>query len=211
MKVVLYGASGHGKVVADVVSAMPGLKLVGFVDDYVAGQRKSIGRFPILGGQEVLSEILHDGIEGVIVAIGNNEVRLEKADVLGKMGFKFITAIHPTAVLGSDVHIGVGTVIMAGVVVNASARIGCHVVVNTSATVDHDCILEDGSHLSPGVHLAGNVSVGRGSHVGIGAGIIQNLKIGEWSTVGAGAVVIRDIPAGQTVVGNPARELHKRH
>jgi len=209
MKIVIYGASGHGKVVADVVSAMAEMELVGFVDDYVVKRRKSVGRFPVLGGEEALSEILRKGIEGAVVAIGRNDVRLKKADMLERMGFKLVTAIHPSAVLAGDVQIGDGTVIMAGVVVNASARIGCHVILNTSATVDHDCILEDGCHLSPGVHLAGHVSIGKGSHVGIGTCVIQNVTIGEWSIVGAGAVVIRNVASGKTVVGNPARELCK--
>lgn len=209
MKVVLYGASGHAKVVADIVSAMPGLEIVGFVDDNASKQHKTVGRFPVLGGEEVLAELSRKGIEGAIVGIGRSQVRLQKADVLESKGFKLVTAIHPTAVLAPDVQIGPGTVIMAGVVVNAGARIGRHVIVNTGATVDHDCVLEDGCHLSPGVHLAGNVSVGKGSHVGIGACVIQNLRIGEWSTVGAGAVVICDVASRQTVGGNPAKELQR--
>lgn len=209
MKVILYGASGHAKVVADVVSAIAGLELVGFVDDNASKQHKTIGRFSVLGGEEVLGELLQKGVEGAIVTIGQNQVRLQKADVLERKGFKLVTAIHPNAILMTDVQIGLGTVIMAGVVVNAGARIGCHVIVNTGVTVDHDCALGDGCHLSPGVHLAGNVSIGKGSHVGIGACIIQNLRIGEWSTVGAGAVVVRDVASCKTVVGNPARELIK--
>ena len=209
MKIVIYGASGHGKVVADIVSAMGTIELVGFVDDHVSGQKKAVGRVPVLGGEESLTEILRKGVEGAVVAIGRNDVRLEKADLLQGMGFKLVTAIHPSAVLAGDVQIGVGTVVMAGVVVNASVRIGSNVILNTSATIDHDCVLGDGCHLSPGVHLAGNVSVGKGSHVGIGACAIQNVAIGEWATVGAGAVVIRDVTSGKTVVGNPAKELRK--
>jgi acetyltransferase EpsM len=209
MKIVIYGASGHGKVVADIVSAMAEMELVGFVDDYVVEQKKTVGRFPVLGGEEALSEILRTGIEGAVVAIGRNDVRLKKSDMLERMGFRLVTAIHPSAILAGDVQVGAGTVIMAGTVVNASARIGCHVILNTSATVDHDCILEDGCHLSPGVHLAGHVSIGKGTHVGIGTCVIQNVRIGEWSTVGAGAVVIRNVASGKTVAGNPARELRK--
>ncbi len=209
MKLILYGASGHGKVVADIVSAMPGLELVGFVDDAAAKDQKSLGRFHILGGEEVLPELRQKGVEGAIVTIGQNHARLHKAGLLENAGFRLVTAIHPSAVVADDVQIGGGTVIMAGVVVNAAARIGRHVIVNTGATVDHDCVLEDGSHLSPGVHLAGNVYIGKGSQVGIGASVIQNIRIGDNSLVGAGAVVIRDVVSGQTVVGNPARELRK--
>jgi sugar O-acyltransferase (sialic acid O-acetyltransferase NeuD family) len=209
MKIIIYGASGHGKVVADIVSAMSDVELIGFVDDHEADKKRMVGSIPVLGGEGVLSGVLREGVEGAIVAIGRNDVRLQKANTLKAMGFRLHTAVHPSVVIAGDVKIGEGTVLMPGVVINASARIGAYVIVNTSATVDHDCILGDGCHLSPGVHLAGNVSVGMGSHIGIGACIIQNMEVGAWSTVGAGAVVIRNVPAGQTVVGNPARELKK--
>lgn len=209
MKIVIYGASGHGKVVADIVSAMGAFELVGFVDDHAASQKMAVRGVPVLGGEEALSEILRKGVKGAVVAIGRNDARLRKAGLLEEMGFTLVSVVHPSAVLAGDVQIGDGTVVMAGVVVNSSARIGSHVILNTCATVDHDCILDDGCHLSPGVHLAGNVSIGKGSHVGIGACAIQNVTIGEWVTVGAGAVVIRDVASGKTVVGNPAKELLK--
>lgn len=209
MKIVIYGASGHGKVVADIVSTMSTIELVGFVDDHAAHQNKTVGRVPVLGGEEVLPEILRKGVTGVVIAIGQNDARLKKAGILKGMGFMLVTAIHPSAVLAGDVRIGDGTVVMAGVVVNVSATIGSHVIVNTGVTVDHECVIDDGCHLSPGVHLAGNVSVGKGSHIGIGACAIQNVRIGEWATVGAGAVIIRDVASGATVVGNPAKELYK--
>ena len=209
MKIVIYGASGHGTVVADVVSAMGQDEVVGFIDDHTARHKNVVGRFPVLGGEEVLPEMVRKGIKGAIVAIGRNDVRLKKADLLAGLGFQFVTAIHPSAVVAGDVEIGGGTVLMAGVIINASAKIGAHVIVNTGATIDHDCVVEDGCHVSPGAHLAGMVVVRRGSHVGIGACAIQCVTIGERATVGAGAVVVRDVAAGITVVGNPARELVK--
>lgn len=207
MKIVLYGASGHGKVIADIISAIPGMELVGFIDDNPGKYGRTVGRFPVLGGAEFLPSLLKNNVEGVIVSIGHNEVRMQKADLLMSSGYKLPTAIHPSAVLAPDVEVGSGTVIMAGVVINAGTRIGRSVIVNTGSTVDHDCVLEDGCHLSPGVHLAGNVCVGNGAHVGIGASVIQNVAIGRGCIVGAGAVVIRDIVPGITVVGVPAREL----
>ena len=113
MKVVIYGASGHGKVVADIVASMNAIELVGFVDDHVANQRMTVGRVPVLGGEEALPEILRKGVRGAVVAIGRNDVRLKKASLLEQMGFKLITAIHPSAVLAGDVRIGDGTVVMA--------------------------------------------------------------------------------------------------
>ena len=209
MKIVLYGASGHGRVIADIISAIPGMELIGFIDDNASKYGGRIGQYPVLGGAEVLPKLLHDGVEGAIVSMGRNEMRMRKAYMLKINGYKLVTAIHPSAVLAPDVEVGSGTVIMAGVVINAGTRIGHQVIVNTGSTVDHDCILGDGCHLSPGVHLAGNVRVGKESHVGIGVSVIQNVIIGDGSIVGAGAVVIRDVLPGITVVGIPARELIK--
>jgi sugar O-acyltransferase (sialic acid O-acetyltransferase NeuD family) len=207
MKIVLYGASGHGKVIADILSAIPGMELVGFIDDNQEKYGRTVGRFSVLGGADLLPKLLDDDVEGVIISIGHNEVRMRKADLLMSRGYKLYTAIHPSTVLAPDVEVGSGTVIMAGVVINAGTRVGRSVIVNTGSTVDHDCVLEDGCHLSPGVHLAGNVRVGKGAHVGIGASVIQNVTIGDGSIIGAGAVVIRDILPGITAVGVPAREL----
>ncbi len=207
MKIVLYGASGHGRVVADIVSAIPGLELMGFVDDDLSRHGEQVGKFPVLGGQEILSELRKGGVEGAIATIGENKRRMRIAKVLKELEFQLVTVVHPSAVLAPDVFTGAGTIIMPGVVINAAVRIGSNVIVNTGVTVDHECVLEDGCHLSPGVHLAGNVWVGKEAHVGIGASVIQNIRIGEESVVGAGAVVIRDVPPQKTVVGNPAKEL----
>lgn len=207
MKIVLYGASGQGRVVADIVSTIPELELMGFVDDDISRHGGKIGKFPVLGGQEILSQLRKDGVEGAIATIGENKRRMQVAKVLQEFEFQLVTVVHPSAVLAPDVFTGTGTVIMPGVVINAAVRIGSNVIVNTGVTVDHECVLEDGCHLSPGVHLAGNVWVGKEAHVGIGASVIQNIRIGDRSVVGAGAVVIRDVPPQKTVVGNPAKEL----
>src|SRR2546428_7848563 len=111
MKIILYGASGHGKVVADIVAAISGVELVGFVDDHVSNQEEMVGRFPVLGGEDVLPGLLRGGVEGAIVCIGQNHLRLQKAEVLEEMGYKLVTAIHPSAVLAPDVKVGIGTVI----------------------------------------------------------------------------------------------------
>lgn len=207
MKLFLYGARGHGKVVAEIIAALGIHELVGFVDDDPSKTGQSIGNLPVLGTADVLPDLKRQAVTAVIVTIGKNDVRMTKAAALRKMGFELVTAIHPAAVVAPDVRVGDGTVVMAGSVINPGVKIGQSVIINTGATVDHDCVLADGVHLSPGVHLAGNVQVGNEAHVGIGSSVIQNIVIGEKSIVGAGAVVIRDVPSGKTVVGNPAREL----
>lgn len=207
MKLILYGASGHGKVIADVVKCQGRFTVVGFIDDDPAKTGCLIGKIPVLGTAKVIPDLLSEGVQLAIVSIGVNKIRMDKAGDLERLGFQLATAIHPTAVIASDVFIGEGTVIMPGVVINPGTVIGRNVIINTGATIEHDCVIEDGVHISPGAKLAGGVTVGHATHVGIGATVIQQIQIGAEAIVGAGAVVIRDVPAGVTVVGNPARLL----
>lgn len=190
-KLILYGASGHAKVVADIAEVNT-YKDIAFCEDNPTKET--------FLDYQVVSKI-KENIDCTI-AIGNNVVRKKIALSLPNT---FITLIHPQTSISERSEIGDGTVIMAGAAINVHAKIGNHCIINTNASVDHDCKIEDFVHLSPNVALAGNVSVGEGTHVGIGACVIQGVNIGKWCTVGAGAVVIRDVPDGATVVGNPAR------
>jgi perosamine synthetase len=209
MKVFCYGASGHGKVVADII-AFSGMELLGFVDDDDAKTGTRVGGIPVIGTAAALPDLMANRA-AAIVTIGSNQVRTAKAKELERFGFKFATAIHPSAAIAHDVVVNGGTAVMAGAIINASSVIGANVIVNTGATVDHDCILSDGVHISPGANLAGGVVVGANAHIGIRASVIQRIQIGDDAIVGAGAVVIRDVPAGVTVVGNPARTLNPKH
>jgi perosamine synthetase len=205
MKVFCYGASGHGKVVADILTAS-GRQLLGFVDDDPAKAGAQLAGVEIFSPQALDDFRLRHA--SAIITIGANRSRTEKAEQLRERGFSLATAIHPSATIARDTEVGCGTVIMAGAVVNSGCRLGAHVIVNTGATVDHDCVLGDGVHISPGASLAGGVVVASHAQVGVRASVIQNIQIGAGAIVGAGAVVIRDVPAGATVVGNPARPLH---
>ncbi|HYU45137.1 MAG TPA: NeuD/PglB/VioB family sugar acetyltransferase [Terriglobales bacterium] len=208
-KVFCYGASGHGKVVADIL-ALSGAELLGFVDDDATKAGAQLAGVPVMETPTALPDLLAAGAAAV-VTIGSNQARTAKARELEQLGFKLASAIHPSAVVARDVAVGGGTVIMAGAIVNSGSRIGASVIVNTAATVDHDCVLADGAHISPGANLAGGVVVGGNTHVGIRASVIQGIRIGAGSIVGAGAVVIRDVPPGVTVVGNPARILNAKN
>lgn len=209
MKVFCYGASGHGKVVADIL-ALAGAELLGFVDDDATKAGVQLAGVPVIGTPTALPDLLAAGA-AAIVTIGSNQARTAKARELEQLGFKLATAIHPSAVVARDVTVGAGTVIMAGAIVNSSSRIGASVIINTAATVDHDCVLANGAHISPGANLAGGVVVGGNTHVGIRSSVIQLIRIGADSIIGAGAVVIRDVPSGVTVVGNPARILNAKN
>jgi len=189
----LLGASGHGKVIAEIAEANDST-IEGFIDEDKSKK--------MLLGYNVIHEFPKQPVE-LIVSIGNNTIRKK---IVGKTkGVSYQTLIHPKTYISQRAVIAEGTVIMAGVSINSCATIGRHCIINTNASVDHDCIIGDYVHISPNAALAGNVTVGEGTHVGIGASIIQGIKIGKWCTIGAGTVIIRDVPDGATVVGNPGR------
>lgn len=198
--VIIIGASGHGKVIADIV-IKSGDKVVGFLDD-------GIEKGTIVTGIEVLGST-PDYVKWkdckFVIGIGNPYIRERIHD---KMPVKWYTAIHPTAVISSlDVEIGDGTVIMANAVVNSSAKIGKHCIINTAAVVEHDNIIEDYVHLSPNVALAGNVKIGKNTHIGVGSQVIQGITIASDVTVGAGATVVKNIDEKGTYVGIPTKRI----
>lgn len=201
---IIWGASGHARVVADTALAMGRFDLVGLVDDDPAKVGASLMGMPVLGSLEMVPRWKNAQL---FLAIGDNAARLRKADSLASIALTFATLIHPQAVLARDVNVGVGTLVAAGAVVQPGTQLGRHVIINTLAGVDHDCVLADGVHIAPGAHLAGNVRVGRRTMIGLGAAIREGITLGQDARIGAGAVVIRDVPDQITVVGNPARIL----
>lgn len=207
-RVFVYGASGHAKVVIDIIEKQ-GLHEVAFlVDDDQALKGSNFFGYDVIGGK---AELL--ALENVprlaFVAIGNNQIRSRVANWLSVNNFDLISAIHPKSIVGRNVSIGAGSVIMAGAVINSDTRIGQNVIVNTCASVDHDCQIADGVHLAPGSTLCGSAKVGDGSFICAGATVAPNLSIGKRVTVGAGATVIKNIEDDLTVVGVPAAGLGK--
>ena len=194
---ILYGASGHAKVIIDILEKSK--EKVTLLVDKDPGIKELMG-YPVVHE----SEFHFDGTEELIISIGDNHIRKKLAE---KLGCDFGWAIHPTAILGDDVSIGKGTVVMAGTVINSSAVIGDHVIVNTCASIDHDCVVGDYAHVSPHATLCGTVNVGEGTQVGAGATVIPNINIGKWVVIGAGTVVIADVPDYAVVVGNPGKVI----
>lgn len=192
-KIYLYGASGHGKVVAEIAESQS-VEIAGFVDENPS--LNQIWSYPVL-------HTLPVDASQICLSVGNNASRKRLAEI--HQNLEFPVLIHHRAVVSNRAKIQKGTVVMAGVTVNADVQVGEHCILNTNASIDHDCQLADFVHVSPNVALAGNVEVGEGAHIGIGASVIQGVKIGKWSTVGAGAVVIEEVPDFAVVVGNPAR------
>ena len=206
MKFILYGASGHGLVVADILTSANLGRVLAFLDDNPA-KSGSYGGATLMRLSDLSEDILRDPNIRAIVTIGRNAIRMTKAKELADLGLRLGVAIHPSAVIAPSASVGEGTVIMAQAAVNSAVRIGRCVIINTGATIDHECSLGDGVHVSPGANLAGNVAVGPRVHIGIGAAVIHGISIGAEAVIGAGAVVIRDVSPGATVVGNPAMQL----
>lgn len=206
-KLVIVGAGGHGKVVADIAMAA-GYEIIGYIDDHA--KDAPLPDLKVFGNLEVVPAIFSTNPEyKLILAIGDNAARKHIACSLAMDDISFAVVSHPFSAISRFAIIKPGTVIMPGAVINAGAYIGKHVILNTACSVDHDCYIGDFVHISPGAHLAGNVTVGEGTHIGVGVSVIPGCKIGEWAVIGAGAVVVEDIPPKVVAVGVPARPVRK--
>ena len=196
-KIAIYGASGHGKVVADI-ARLNGYHVVCFVDD--DRSKKEFCGLNVVSFDEVKDEAI-----AFAIGIGINKIREIIYNKLSACNLNMPVLIHPSAVVASDVNIAEATVVMACVVINSSANIGVGAILNSSSVVEHDCVVGDFAHLSPRVALAGGVTIGRRVHMGIGSCVIQSIVVGDDCVVGAGGVVIKDISEKSLAVGVPAR------
>lgn len=190
----LYGASGHGKVIKEILECL-NIPLDGFVDDNPQTDE--------LSGVPVCHSI--DGVDEVIVSIGDNTLRKKVAEALECKIAK--AAIHPRAVVSKSAKVGDGTVVMAGAVVNADAKIGRHCIVNSGAVIDHECQIGDFVHIAPHATLRGLVTIGEGTLIDTGVCVITGVKIGKWCVIGSGSVVLRDFPDGCVAYGNPCKVI----
>lgn len=200
-KLLILGAGGHGKVVSEIAQLMKQWEEIAFLDD--REDISEVMEIPIVGKLADLP-VLGSEYEYAFVAIGNNAVRLKWTEELNNIGFKIPILIHPSSTVSAKSYIKEGTVIMAGAVINPDVRIGRGCIINTASTVDHDCILENGVHTSPGAHIGGTVKIGERSWICIGATIINNINIGDDSVIAAGAVVTKDVLSNVLVAGVPA-------
>lgn len=197
-RLIIIGASGHGKVVADIAS-LNGYQDIVFLDDNE--MIHTCGAHPVIGKTDKI-----DSMDGeVFVAIGNVGIREKIMNQYRDRTFPVL--IHPNAVIVDDIMIGDGSVVMAGAVINPDAEIGRGVIVNTCSSIDHDCIVGDYVHIAVGAHVCGTVSIGERSWIGAGAIVSNNVNICKDCIVGAGTVVIKDILYTGTYVGVPAFKI----
>lgn len=191
---VLYGASGHCKVVIDILESL------GIPIDYIVDDNPNVNE---LLGYEVRRDV--GEYDELIVTIGSPASR--KKVVESTKVRKYATVVHPSAIISPRAEIGEGSVVIPGAIVNSCAKVGKHCIVNTGATVGHDVMLEDYVHIAPHATVTGAVTVGEGTWIGAGAVVRQGINIGKWCMIGAGAAVVKDVPDGVTVVGNPAKPI----
>jgi len=205
LEIVVFGASGHGMVVCDIVLASDGrLRMAGFVDDDPRMHGTRVLGFPVIG---TLDDVATRKSQQLAMGIGNNAMRRRQFARAIEKRFAIATLVHPSAAVSPRASLGAGSVVMAHGTINVAAEIGDDTIVNTASSIDHHCIVGAHAHIGPGAVLAGRVTVGDEVLIGAGAVILPGVTIGARATVGAGAVVTTDVPAGATVAGIPARAL----
>lgn len=198
-KLAIIGASGHGKVIADI-AIRSGYEEIVFFDDNE--EMHECAGFPVVGTSGEV-DIYPDC--DVIVAIGNASIREKIHKQVGED--RLATLIHPQAAISRRVMIGKGTVVMAGAVINSDTKIGEGCIINTGASVDHDCNIGDFVHVSVGAHVAGTVTVEDSTWIGAGATVSNNVAICGECMIGAGAVVVKNINESGTYVGTPTKKI----
>jgi sugar O-acyltransferase (sialic acid O-acetyltransferase NeuD family) len=208
MKVIIIGSSGHAKVIIDAINKGNHYEVIGLIDDF-----REVGEctlnIPVIG--KVSDVEAHKGINcSWIIGIGDNKQRHRIYSKLMDLRLNYLNIIHPSAIIGNDVSIGVGNFIAAGTIINSGTSIGNHCIINTGAQLDHDNKLHDFVSIAPKAALAGNVTIGRGSYIGMGTNIIEKINVANQTIIGAGSVVTRNIPRFKVAYGNPCKEQRNR-
>ena len=204
-KIFVYGASGHGKVVGDILLASKNPAFAGFIDDRPVLRDTKLLGLPVFGDGQWLQVQASKASVGVALGVGDNFVRRTLAEKCISWGAELTTLVHPTAAVSNSARLGRGTVVMAQATINAEAKIGVGAIVNSSAVVEHDVEIGDYACVSPNAVMGGASRLGDLSHLCIGASVIPCVSIGANTIVGAGSVVVRNIPDGVVAFGVPAR------
>ncbi len=212
MDLLIIGSSGHAKVIIDIVAAEGRHRVIGLLDDKRPAGEETLG-IPVLGRIDQLNEVMdRTNARHGVIAVGDNGGRMRVAEYIADHmpGFSFVHLLHPSALLGSDVSIMPGTVVMPGAIINASSHIGPHCIINTGASVDHDCALSSFVSIAPGAVLGGRCQVGSGTAIGMNAALVQGIIVGTHCVIGAGSVVLENVPDLHVAVGVPAKCIRTR-
>jgi len=209
-KLIIWGASSHALVVADIIRATGQYEIVGFLDDLHPERSNEVFcGSSILGRREQLDVLVERGVHHLCFGLGDNLARLELTEVARAKGFQLASAIHPSASVAGDVIVGQGTVISPQGSINPAVRIGENVFLQSSVTIGHESTIEDGAMLGSGAHLGGQVHVGRAARLEMGTIVGKGVRIGAGSVVGVGSIVLRDLPDGVLAYGAPARVIRE--
>lgn len=204
MDLIIIGASGHGKVVAEIAEINKEYANIYFMDDF--SDIKEFHGYRNLGSTKQIDK--YKDKADFFVAIGDNSVRKDKLEALIKENYSIPTIIHPDTVISNTAYIGKGTVVMAGAIINASVKVNIGTIINTNSSIDHDSTVGKYTHISPGTTIAGSVSIGDEVWIGINASVINNITICDNVVVGAGSLVLENIEKCGTYVGIPVRKIH---
>ena len=205
--VIIIGAGGHAKVLVDLVLAS-GSEIIGLTDVDASRHGTELLGCLVLGTDDIIADHDIDKIE-LVVGVGStapSNLRRNVYERYAMQGYTFQRCIHPSAIIGGEVEIKDGAQIMAGTVIQPGTQIGKNTIVNTRASIDHDCKIGDQVHVAPGVTLGGTVTIGDGAHIGTGSCIIENINIGKDAMIAAGACVVKDVLDGLRMAGVPAQE-----
>ena len=210
--IVIIGSGGHAKVIIDIVEKAGLYHIVGLLNKSPKKNKKILG-YDLLGKEEDLPKFVKThAIKGIIIAVGDNFTREKVVEIAKEKcpEIVFFSAIHPNASIAPDVSIGQGTVIMAGVSINATSSIGEFCILNTNSSLDHDSQMADFSSLAPGVTVGGECQIGAYSAINIGATLVPRITIGKHSVIGAGSLVNKPVGSFKVVYGSPAKKIRER-
>ena len=211
--VFIIGASGHAKVIIDIIEKQNKYNIAGIIDN-TTGSGESLLGYPIIGKDEELSDLCTKySVDAAVIAIGDNFQRQQVSNKIKSLrpDIAFIRAIHPTATLGKNAAIADGCIIMAGAIIGADTCIGPGCIINNNSSIDHDSRMGEYSSLAPNVTTGGLVTIGNISAIGISATLSNNVKIGDHTVIGAGSLVLADIPANVIAYGTPAKIIRPRN
>lgn len=201
-KLVIVGAGPHSKVIIDIIEGMNEYEIIGLTDLVKQG---SVLGYPILGNDNILNDLKIQGIEFAFIAVGNNIIRKKLTQYVLKLGFKLVNAISIHSKLSEYLSLGKGIAVMPGAIINADSIIGDGVIINTNASIDHDCKVGSFVHIAPGSAVSGSTIIEEGAFLGTGTKVIDNVHIGKNTIIGAGGVVVKNIPSNCIAVGLPAK------
>ncbi|WP_430468003.1 acetyltransferase [Winogradskyella ouciana] len=207
--ILIYGASGHAKMIVDIIQKNNTHNFLGFIDSYKPINDDVYG-FKVLGNLELLPSLIKKfDIDGIVIGIGNNDTRLlaYKNIIDVAPNLEFIPIVHPSAILANDIIIPEGTVVMPGAIVNANAKVGKFCLLNTKSSLGHDSIMSDFSSLASGATIGGNVKIGFCSTICLSASVAQNITIGDYTTIGGGALVLKPIGDHKLAFGVPINTI----